>query len=336
MPRIFVCYSRQDSRWVRPADPSERALVPWLAQSLADLGVEMWVDAELDRTAGADFEKVICDEIDRSEFALLFLSQDFITSQFIRRVELPRIRARMERGEMQIIPILAAPINWEWNDEARWLHTLQIIPPKPLTEYLHNESEWRRVRLDVLTAIHDLVAPRTQSPNRSRPAAAPEAPPHQPEPMALPPARPGESSDEHIAALREAEAKLAAAKARQVKRMTVRAAREREAEVLKQIAAIEEEERRLGEAIAASEAARNSAPQPDVTGTGEDASTESLMNVDPSKLTYIMRFGDAPPHLRVELELLLSTLNMLNGGSPLELDREEPISIIREPAEVET
>jgi formylglycine-generating enzyme required for sulfatase activity len=250
MPRIFVSYSREDSRWVRPVPGStDRPLIPWLANAIEDLGAEIWHDHALANMPGDDYEKVICDEIDRADFALLLLSQDFILSKFIRKVELPRIRARVERGEMQLIPVLVAPIDWSWNDEARWLQSRQVIPgkPTPLVDYTHSEAMWKQVRTEIAATIRDRLrawAVRAQPTPRPVDSQFPE--------QGFTPAHPlaageeaSDAGDELRAQLTEAEAQLAAAKARHAERLSARAAREREAEVRRQLEAIEEQDRRL-------------------------------------------------------------------------------------------
>ena len=106
---IFVSYSHRDSRWVKAASegpsPGSRgvghdtwvqegthALIPWLAQQLKKNGVEIWYDHALKQIPGAEYKKLIKSEIDQADIAILLISQDFLTSDFIKEHELPRIR----------------------------------------------------------------------------------------------------------------------------------------------------------------------------------------------------------------------------------------------------
>lgn len=111
---IFVSYSHEDALWVQPG---EFGLIPWLARSLEEDDVEFWFDHALKRLPGEAFQQKIETEIDRADFALLLISQNFVNSKFIRQVELRRIKERLERAELSIIPILVGPTSWKGRDE---------------------------------------------------------------------------------------------------------------------------------------------------------------------------------------------------------------------------
>ena len=99
----FVSYSRRDDIWVKEGD---YALIPWLAQQLKSNGVTIWYDHALKQLPGAEYKKLIKSEVDRAHMAILLISQDFVSSDFIKEFELPWIRERVDRGELSIVPIL--------------------------------------------------------------------------------------------------------------------------------------------------------------------------------------------------------------------------------------
>ena len=148
---IFVSYSRQDdSRWF-----DEGSLIPYLARSVRN-EAEIWVDREgID--AGEDFRKRIEAEIDRAHIAILLVSQGFLNSEFIQEVELPRIRERAERGELEVLPILTEPCGW---DEVDFFFSRQMLPgkPTPLSDYVREESDWKHVRNEIRKALKRLIA----------------------------------------------------------------------------------------------------------------------------------------------------------------------------------
>lgn len=153
---IFVSYSHEDTLWMEPGD---LGLIPWLARALEEDEVEFWFDHELKREPGKKFREKIETEIDRAHFALLLISQDFVSSKFIREVELKRIRERVERNELSIIPILVGPTSWRGKDDLRWLVELQIIPgkPTPLIDYTTDIAKWKHVRVEILEAIQNRI-----------------------------------------------------------------------------------------------------------------------------------------------------------------------------------
>src|SRR6185312_12116632 len=144
--RIFVSYSRKDSRWLQ-----SDSLVPSLERSLRRHNVEFWYDKQ-GIHAGDDFTQRIQEEIDGCDAALLLVSPEFLNSDFIQTIELPRIQARAEAGGMVVIPILLEPCDWT---ELEFLNSRQIIPgdPTPLIDYVDNERQWSHVRNEILEKI---------------------------------------------------------------------------------------------------------------------------------------------------------------------------------------
>ena len=168
---IFVSYSHRDSRWVKAASggPAEgsrgvghdtwvqegtHALIPWLAQQLKKNGVEIWYDHALKQMPGAEYKKLIKSQIDRADIAILLISQDFLNSDFIKEYELPRIRERVDRGDLSLVPILVGPA---LDEDLDWLADRQMLPgkPTPLIDFTDNNAKWQAVRLDILKAIRN-------------------------------------------------------------------------------------------------------------------------------------------------------------------------------------
>ena len=120
---------------------------------------KFWYDPELRTLPGEDFKRRIRLEITKARFACLLISQDFVNSDFIRHLELPWIRERLERDELSIIPILVAPTLWEQEDELSWLTERQMLPgtPTPLIDYAGDEGRWKAVRNEILAAIRSRI-----------------------------------------------------------------------------------------------------------------------------------------------------------------------------------
>ena len=148
---VFVSYSHRDDTWVKEGT---YGLIPWLAQQLKKNDVEIWYDHALKHLPGAEYRKLIRSEIDRAHLAILLISQDFVSSDFIREFELPWIRQRVEGGDLSLIPILVGPT---LDEDLDWLADRQMLPgkPAPLVEYTESIARWQAVRLDILGAIRD-------------------------------------------------------------------------------------------------------------------------------------------------------------------------------------
>lgn len=148
MLHLFISYSHEDGRWVDRTH--RRHLVPFLADSLARQDVGIWYDYAL--IPGDKYREVIESQIDQAQMAILLVSQDFLNSQFIRTVELPRIEARANAGAMLVVPILVGNCDWQ---ELDIVGSRQMLPdgPRPLVEFAERDAEWDRVRHEVLQAI---------------------------------------------------------------------------------------------------------------------------------------------------------------------------------------
>lgn len=150
---IFISYSHLDNKWFKQ-DKELYDLIPFLERSLQNKNVQFWYDrhADIGIEAGDMFRKTIESEIDRSDIALLLISQEFLNSKFIAKIELPRIQNRYEKENLQVFPILLEPCGW---DEIEFISSLQLVPgkPTPLLEFTDNEKLWKNARYDILQAL---------------------------------------------------------------------------------------------------------------------------------------------------------------------------------------
>lgn len=149
--RIFVSYAREDQRWLNPA--YQFNLIPFLAESLRRYNVTFWDDKKL--VGGDEFKRLILQQIDGSQIALLIVSQDFLNSSFIESVEIQRIAERVNRCEMVVVPVLVGPC--DWNDDP-FLAARQMVPSSvPLIKIIENEADWANVKMEILKGLKTQV-----------------------------------------------------------------------------------------------------------------------------------------------------------------------------------
>ncbi|MBN1394187.1 MAG: toll/interleukin-1 receptor domain-containing protein [Pirellulales bacterium] len=163
--RIFVSYAREEchylgyrqekGQWIKDED-CPRALIPWLAKSiqLRHPNTVFWCDWK-ELTPADDFRKRIETEIDQAHIAVLLLSSGFLISDFIKKVELPRIRDRVNAGCLRIISILAEPSRWEDID---FVVARLILPrtPASLVDF-ESDKEWAHVRDEILRSLEHVI-----------------------------------------------------------------------------------------------------------------------------------------------------------------------------------
>jgi hypothetical protein len=149
--RIFVSYAREDKDWLDPNCPNN--LVPFLEDSLRKQNVVFWYDKTL--KPGDVFSREIEEQIDRSQIALLVVSQSFLNSDYIEQKELPRIGHQAKLGQLVIVPVLVERCKWS---KVPILAERQMVPAgKPLIDYTVSKPEWKGILADILDGIESQV-----------------------------------------------------------------------------------------------------------------------------------------------------------------------------------
>jgi hypothetical protein len=111
-PAIFICYSHKDEVW------KDR-----LVTQLGVLDLDVWDDRRI--AAGADWFREIERAIGRASVAILLISADFLTSDFILREEVPRLLERRQKEGLRVIPLIVRPCAWK---KVKWLSSIQARP----------------------------------------------------------------------------------------------------------------------------------------------------------------------------------------------------------------
>jgi formylglycine-generating enzyme len=173
-PHIFVSYAHEDLNWFEKG-----SLMPRLITSLEKrVDAEVWYDKR--RIGGADIWREEIDKaVDEADIAILLVSQSFLNSDFIMKVELPRLVNRAKR--LVIFPILVGYCDWS---SVEALSIPQMMPgePTPLVEYLEPAAKWERVQHEIFQAILRQIERlrRPPEPDRAKEPLPPIAVPHLP------------------------------------------------------------------------------------------------------------------------------------------------------------
>jgi len=145
---------------------------------------EVWYDKS--RIGGADiWREEIENAIDRANIAILLVSQYFLNSDFITRVELPRLVKKAEEKQLVIFPILVGYCDWE---SVEALSRPQMMPgePTPLVEYLEPLAKWERVQYEIFQALLRQIEKLRKEPEPPKPVSPPRTEPPPPEPAPEP------------------------------------------------------------------------------------------------------------------------------------------------------
>ena len=114
--RIVISYSHQDQSW-------RLRLARHLRIFELSHQIEVWSDLRI--PPGERWCAEILQVIDAAQLAVLLISADSLSSDFIVNVEVPRMLKRHRNGELKIIPILVEDCPWQ---DVPWLAELQMRP----------------------------------------------------------------------------------------------------------------------------------------------------------------------------------------------------------------
>ena len=100
--RLFVSYSHNERTWFK-------RLLPVLRVKANVDALQPWHDTEL--KAGDRWDKEIQAELERMDIFLCLVSYQFLASSYIQDVELTKAKARHEKGEIEVVPVVLYPVN---------------------------------------------------------------------------------------------------------------------------------------------------------------------------------------------------------------------------------
>jgi len=118
-PQVFISYSHDDRKWLNRLN---KQLKPLLRRD----SFKVWVDKDIE--PGDEWRKKIEEALGAAKVAVLLVSENFLASDFIAEVELPKLLSSAEKRGLRIIWILIDPCHWE---------TLQV---KEIQAAYHDEN----------------------------------------------------------------------------------------------------------------------------------------------------------------------------------------------------
>jgi formylglycine-generating enzyme required for sulfatase activity len=116
MHKVFISYSHKDEEW---KDRLVTHLGVLRYQGLLDL----WDDRRI--AAGKDWHQEIKEAMATAHVAILLVSANFLTSEFILNQEIPHLLERRDKEGARIFPVIVEPCLWQ---AVGWLSRMQARP----------------------------------------------------------------------------------------------------------------------------------------------------------------------------------------------------------------
>jgi hypothetical protein len=115
--RMFVSYSHENAAW-------SKRLLPVLKVKANVDTLQPWHDTEI--KAGDRWDKEIRAELERMDIFLCLVSIDFLASDYIQNVELSKAKARVEKGEIDVVPVVVYPMDLK--SDCEFLYQFNPLP----------------------------------------------------------------------------------------------------------------------------------------------------------------------------------------------------------------
>src|SRR5262245_33064610 len=149
-PVVFISYSHKDEK------EKNRLLAHLGVLQRVDL-IGLWSDDRI--SAGADWKQEISQAMAQAKVAILLISTNFLTSDFILDEEVPTLLQRRKSEGLTIFPVIAKACAWQ---EVAWLVEMKVRPRNGRPIWGANS---RRVDEDLATIAKEVAAiVRTTSP----------------------------------------------------------------------------------------------------------------------------------------------------------------------------
>ncbi len=168
-PSVFLSYSHEDEVWM------ER-LRSHLAVLERQGRLETWDDRRIG--GGADWREEIRSALEGAQVAVLLVSADFLTSNFILDVEVERLLERRAKEGVHILPVIVKACTWK---QVPWLAAMHVRPKggKPLATFRSDQrdSELVKIAEEVLELIEGKALRQPISPPSALPQPLHQIPP---------------------------------------------------------------------------------------------------------------------------------------------------------------
>jgi tetratricopeptide (TPR) repeat protein len=116
-PTVFISYSHKDEKkW-------KERLVSQLGVLSAQGLINIWEDRQIE--AGADWHKNIQEAMSVASIAVLLISANSLTSDYILNDEVPQLIERSAKEGVRIFPLVVEPCAWQ---AVKWLRAMNLRP----------------------------------------------------------------------------------------------------------------------------------------------------------------------------------------------------------------
>jgi len=149
--KVFISYAKADIAFTnnlkKHLKPLERA---------GDIST--WYDRDME--PGDNWDNEVKRHLDKADIILFLVSPDFLNTDYILDIEIPKALKRHESGDSRVVPIILRPCTWE--GRFTLFSTLLALPDKDKTisHFSGQDDAWLNVVQGIRRVIDSLIHPR--------------------------------------------------------------------------------------------------------------------------------------------------------------------------------
>lgn len=145
---VFICYAHEDEAYKIEL----RKHLKWL-ERIEVIG-DVWDDGSIN--AGQEWATEIDTHIKECDVAILLVSIDFLTSEFIQSTEIRSLQHRRKTEGIHIIPIIVRSCPWQDHD---FLRDLQVLPGTEgaLADFYRSTPEHDKAYTDIAKQLRAII-----------------------------------------------------------------------------------------------------------------------------------------------------------------------------------
>jgi hypothetical protein len=144
---VFISYSHKDEEW-------KNRVIVHLKVIESVCNINIWDDRKIE--VGDDWLPEIEKQLNLASISILLISADFLSSNFIKRKEIPNILKRRAKEGLVVIPFILKPCSWQ---KIPWLKKIQLLPQDGRPLIKGNEYEIENDLSILSDVIHKNIFP---------------------------------------------------------------------------------------------------------------------------------------------------------------------------------
>jgi hypothetical protein len=154
--KMVLIYSHKNRNFLKPSSKGTK-FFDFLEGLIQDEKLDFWWDEKMSHTK---WDEEIRQHLNEADIVVCIVSQPFLTSGYVRKVELRITEKRQKDDDIIVIPILLEPCQWK---NHKWLRTYHHIPEQPIEPYYKHKR--LVIYLEIIDHIRNRIRARREGKN---------------------------------------------------------------------------------------------------------------------------------------------------------------------------